>query len=86
MSKVRVSQAALEVLWQRPTVSPTSPDTGFVGVSQAILEVLYRPTSAVRVSQAILEVLTAYADSDTNTPPSSGGGDSGGVRVFAYAG
>ena len=80
---VRVSQAVLTALWEKPTASPTTPDAGNVAVTQAVLTAFMVPNTSVRVSQAVLTALMSPSD-DVDTP--AGGGTPAAVtHTWGYA-
>ena len=78
---VRVGQAVLTALWQRPATSPTTPDANTVAVTQAVLTALVDPTGSARVAQAVLTALMAPSDA-VDTP---GGGSAPTTHTFGYA-
>ena len=80
---VRVSQAVLTALWEKPTASPTTPDAGNVAVTQAVLTALMAPSGSVRVAQAVLTAL--MSPGDTQDTPGGGGSPSAATHAYGYA-
>jgi len=83
VSKVQLSQYALEVLVANATPSPTTPGTGDVAVTQYDLEVLSSDIdSSAYVSQIVVEVLSADLDDPLDPPEPTGSGQ----HVYGYSG